>query len=392
MPTNKDIEFLQFHWDDDPMKLLFASHRYADIDIAWVAQQLEGRKQALAKWPLLASNPQIFYPPKLNREQSSSSALAQYKAEQLLLNKHSKVADLTGGMGIDSYYLSLVAGHVDYIELNPTLVETTQHNFEVLKATNITCHCAESMQWISQQGHFDLIYIDPARRDANGKKVSAFESCEPDVLANLSLLLDHCDRLAIKASPMISIPEAVNQLGNVSQIHIVAYKGECKEVIFILSDNHQQLVTCANLESQQPTLTFTQTEELECENTTSYSTHLQKYLYEPNAAIMKSGFYKSIAQRYSLDKLARNTHLYTSNTLIESFPGRVFEVLQEVKLNTKELYRLLPDRRAHVVSRNHPEAAPALQQRLKIKEGGDLFVIATTLGEKPIALLAKRSY
>lgn len=390
MPTLADIEYLQFHWDDDPVKLLFAAHSHPEIDMAWVAQQLEGRRQAATKWPDLALEPHVWYPPKINREQASSTALARYKSEQLDLQPNTRMADLTGGMGIDSLHFAQRAAEVHYVELDSLLCDTASHNFKVLNATNVTTHCDNCLAWIERQGHFDLIYIDPARRDANGKKVAAFEECQPDLLGNLQLLRSHCDRLVVKASPMISIPTALDQLKEVSRLHIVALKGECKEVLFELASTPLQEVVCANLESQQPTLSFDPQEEAAAEHSLRFATRAQRYLYEPNAAIMKSGFYKSMATRYHLEKLARNTHLYTSDTLVEEFPGRIFETLQEVKLNAKELARLLPDRKAHVISRNHPDPAPTLQQRLKIKEGGDLFVVATTLGEKPTTFLSQR--
>lgn len=391
MADQTTIDFLQLHWDSDPAKLLFASRSHPDVDMPWVAQQIEGRRQARDKWPSLAQDARILYPPRLNREQASSEPLARYKRD-LLSGSGLRAADLTGGMGIDSLWFASRAAQVDYVEFDPELCRTAQANFATLGADNIRCHCSDSMEWLAAQDPFDLIFIDPARRDVQGRKVAAFEDCTPNLLAHLDLLLQQGRRIVIKASPMISIPEAVRQLDGVSEVHIVALKGECKEVLFVLDREHPAPLQyhCANLESGQPTVPFLEAAEASAAEEVSYCSAPGRYLYEPNAAIMKSGCYNSMAVRYPVQKLARNTHLYTCDELLDSYPGRVFEILGEVRLAPKELCREIPDRKAHLISRNHPDSAPDLMKRLKLKEGGSLFVIATTVGSHPTGFLARR--
>ena len=391
LPTDKTLKFLQLHWEDIPERLLFNASRYPEVDMPWVAQQIEGRKQAQIKWPSLVGLESLYYPPRLNREQASSEQLAQYKS-MLLPEGTISLADLTGGMGVDSYYFSKRCRQVDYVELDEELCLLAAHNFQQLEAGNIQCYHKDSMAWIAERKAYDVIYIDPARRSQKGRKVSAFEDCTPNLLEHLGLLKNHCRRLIVKASPMISIPEAVLQLGNVSEVHVLALQGECKEVLFVLEQAQlaAPVYHCLNLGSGQPELTFQDEEELRAFSATVYCTAIQRFLYEPNAAIMKSGFYNSVACRYGLKKLARNTHLYTADILITDFPGRVFEVLSEVKLNARVVASLIPERKAHVVSRNYPDTAQNIMQKLKLSEGGTQFIIATTLGTRPTAFLANR--
>lgn len=389
MPTQLDIDFLQLHRDADPVKLLLASSKHPEIDMPWVAQQLEGRVQARTKWPSMAENDQVWFPPRINREQSSSEALARYKA--IITTPCDSVADLTGGFGIDTKFLAQNAKTVDYVEINPGLCQLAQHNFAVLGDSNIACHCTDSIEWIQTQGVFDVVFIDPARRDEHGRKVSAFEDCTPNLLDNLDLLLDHCQRLVVKASPMISIFDGIAQLGRVTQVDVVALSGECKEVIFTLKKDPAEVQFHAVdilAEGRQVALSFMLSDEANAVDNTHYCSQVGKYLYEPNAAVMKAGCYHLVAQRFGLAKLARNTHIYTSNDLIEDFPGRVFEIQSEVK--PKQIGRLLPEKKAHVAVRNYPLSANDLQKKLRIQEGGSLFVIGTTVATTPNMFLCKR--
>lgn len=395
MHSDKDIEFLQLHWDDDPVRLLLSAAKHGGVDMVWVAQQIEGRKQARVKWPRLAEDERIWYPPRLNREQASSERLAAYKRELVasLDGEHRRMADLTGGFGMDAYCFSQIADTMDYVEMDAALCEVAEHNLAVLGANNVECCRADSMEWLQGRGMYDVIFIDPARRDEKGRKVAAFEDCTPNLLDNLEMIMQHCRRLVVKASPMISIPAALEQLGLVERVDVVALKGECKEVILVLESDATGadcVVNAVNLEADgRSEFSFTLSQEAAAEAEVRYLQGMPtRYLYEPNAAVMKSGGYCKIAVEYGLQKLARNTHMYASDSMIDGFVGRVFEVIEEVR--PKEVAKKVAGKRAHVVTRNYPMAAAELQKKLKLQEGGELFVIGTTVGSTPKVLLCRR--
>ncbi len=396
------IAFARNHLDEDPLKLLLQQKRYPSVDLKLVAQQLEGQKQALVKWPTLAYCTDYFYPPKLNREQSSSEVVARYKALLFQSLGGGTLADLTGGMGVDSYFIAQWASYVDYFELNPILATIAERNFNVLGQSNIACHQGDSIALLQGSGvHYDMILLDPARRDENGNKVVAFENCTPNILRCLDLLLDRCRYLMIKASPMVDIHQALCQLPQTVQVHIVALRNECKEVLFLLqSGNGADIpsICCLNLSSNSlGTLNlaaqakcFSYPQESSASPTFATQIGHGDYLYEPNAALMKGGCFNLISQCYGLDKLSCNTHLYTSSRFLPNFPGRIFQVIEEVSINSKKLAHLLPEHKVHVISRNYPLTSDQLQKKLKLSEGGSLFLIAATLSSTPRVWLCQR--
>lgn len=391
------IDFVNAHNDEDTARLLLSASRYPAIDMTAAVQQIEGLRTAREKWPSLLACEEFVYPPRLNREQASSEITAQYKTGIPLTPSGSSpilaVADLTGGMGIDTMAFASVAKHVDYVERDPQLCALMEHNLKALGIENVTVHCADSMEYLRQlpKDSHTLIYIDPARRSASGRKVAAFEDCEPNILHHHELLLSHCRRLIVKASPMIDIDLASKQLAAVEEVHIVGVKGECKEVLFVCGgepEGEPKIVCCnQRITNNRNNLTFTRSEETAAEG--RYCQHVGRYLYEPDATLMKGGPFKLIAQRYGVEQLGRNTHLYTAERRIDDFPGRVFEVLQEVKLSRREMATTLPEGRAHVVTRNYPVEAAMLQKQLGLKEGGERFVIATSVGSRKSGFLCK---
>ena len=389
------IDYAVLHRDDDVARLLLKG---GNIDLPLVAQQIEGWRTARDKWPTLAECDKVWYPPRLNREQSSSEATARYKAA-LFVKPGDTMADLTGGMGIDCIFATLARATTNYVERDEKLCEAMRHNLAALSIDGCATHCADSMDWIKQSAQiYDTIYIDPARRDSNGGRVWAFEDCTPNLIENLDLLMSHCRQLVVKASPMIDLATARQQLGErLCAIHIVAVRGECKEVLFVCGPKNEQNTTINCIDITQPSepehfvsdiFSFT-TEEEACA-TSLPCQEIERYLYEPHAALMKGGAYNLIAQRYSLSKLSRNTHLYTSQQLVEIFPGRVFEIIAHIPLTQKAIKKIIPDGKTHVVCRNYPIGASALQNQLHIKEGGDIFVFATTIGTKKSGLVCRK--
>ena len=386
------------HIGDAPATLLLQRAKYPDVDMEQAVRQIEGKRQATTKWPSLAFSDTFLFPARLNREQSSSEATAAYKQQiaARLLNDvpHPVIADLTGGMGIDTIWLAKTDGStVYYVEQSEELCRLMEHNRKALGAENIEVHCADSMEWLV---HVDLAIIDPARRDDRGRKVTAFEDCQPNILENLETLTSHCRHLLIKASPMIDISLACQQLRGVSEVHILSVKGECKEVLFIIEtsvssqmrDMHNTKIVCSELADDNPDFQFSLDDEKNAAPT--FCNQIGKYLYIPSAGIMKAAAFKLVSQRFGLEKLAPNTHLYTSNTHIADFPGRILSVLQEIKLDKKNVAKAIPEKQAHVLTRNFPNAAADLQKQLGLKEGGDHFIVATTTGKSKIGLLCRQ--
>lgn len=374
--------FAKAHENDDVARLLLGAARYPDIDMPAAVQQIEGRRTAKEKWPSLLQCDDYLFPPRLNREQASSETTARYKAQ---LVHGTRCADLTGGMGIDTIAFAKVAEHVDYVERDPQLCTLMEHNLKVLGIGNVTVYCADSLDWL--QSHlspftFHLIFVDPARRDNRGRKVAGFEDCTPNILEQMPLICSHCQRLMVKASPMIDIDMACRQLGGVEEVHVVSAGGECKEVLFLCGEpTGEPRIVCGQH-------SFTRSEESAAE--VRLCSTVGRYLYEPDAALMKAGPYRSICQWYGVEKLGRNTHLYTSDKVVDGFPGRRFEMLQELKLSRKGVAEAIADGRAHVVTRNYPVAAADLLRQLGLKEGGELFVVATTIGTRLCGFLCRR--
>lgn len=381
--TKEFIDFVNAHKDEDTARLLLSAARYPSIDMPAAVQQIEGLRTAREKWPGLLACEEFIYPPRLNREQSSSEATARYKASIISSDdcQLSTIADLTGGMGVDTLAFAKVAQHVDYVERDPQLCALMEHNLRALRIDNVSVHCADSMEWLTAAGRYDLLFVDPARRAAYGRKVAAFEDCMPNILEYAEMLRMHCRLLMVKASPMIDIDLGCRQLGNVNEVHVVGVKGECKEVLFVCGEPQgEPRITCGEV-------SFTRSEEAATE--ARYVKTMGRYLYEPDAMLMKGGPFKIIAVRYGIEQLGHNTHLYTSEKRLDGFPGRVFEVLQELKLGRKEVAAVIPDGKAHVVTRNYPMEAAALQRQLGLREGGDIFVVATSVGDRKCGFLCK---
>ncbi len=391
--TREYIDFAKAHRDDDTARLLLSAARYPDIDMPAVVQQIEGLRMAAEKWPALLEYPEYVYPPRLNREQASSESTARYKALLLstLHSQFSTLADLTGGMGIDTLAFAQVAEHVDYVERDPDLCSLMEHNLEALGITNVSVHCADSLDWLSnQRSPLSTLYLDPARRSSTGRKVAAFEDCTPDILQHLDLLRSKCQQMLIKASPMIDISKAIEQLGAVSEVHSVAVKGECKEVLFLCKVAAcEPTIICVNMNNQIISSSFSFHHSDEVATPATYCTTVGRYLYDPHAALRKAGCFRLLGQHYNMPLLAPNTHLYTFPTLLPDFPGRIFEVLHEVTLNRKTVKAVLPDGKAHVVVRNFPVEAAVLQKQLGLREGGDHFIIACTVGTRRTGFLCQ---
>jgi predicted O-methyltransferase YrrM len=354
--------------------------------------QIEARQKIRYKLPDWYQNLDLVLPVAVSVEQSSSAATAQHKAQ---LVSGGLLIDLTGGMGVDVAYFAERFERVIYLEQNPELVAHAKHNFEVLGLKNIEYVCADSIGFLQNFAQkADWIYADPARR-AGAERVHRLQDCQPDVVQHLALLLQKAENIMLKTSPLLDLKEGINTLQKVAQIQVVAVQNEVKEVLFLLNQTNIQdvRIQAINLENTPVrSSSFSHSLIEESLLAVELSNPLQ-YLYEPNAAVLKAGAFKSVAVQFGLVKLAPHSHLYTSEVLKTNFPGRTFEVVAVVKADAKQLMPYLPEGKANLTVRNFPTTVAALRQQLKIKEGGEVYLFATTLAnaDKRILVCKKPS-
>lgn len=371
-------QFIADHLHDDVRELAL-KHRNAKVDMTLALRQIEARQLLQKKVPSWSSNDELLFPARLSIEQCSSEATARYKAS--LLHGDS-FADLTGGLGVDCFFISQNFKHSDYVELNPELCELAKHNFSVLDTSETIIHNVSTVEYLSLCEPLDCLFIDPARRDSHGRKVVSVADCTPNVVELQDLMFQKAKRVMIKLSPMLDISQALKELRHVKEIHVVAVENECKELLFILESEFvgEPVITCANLETQQPSVTFTLEEERDA--TLQLSKEVGRYLYEPNAALMKGGCYRLLSQRYGVQKLHRNSHLYTSDEVVEEFPGRVF-VVDDWSVYGKKAHSMLAGiGKASIATRNFPMNVEEIRKKLKIADGDHIYLFATTLADE----------
>lgn len=381
-------DFINRHQHDDPVMLMLQSKKYPHLPFKAVVQQIQSRQKARQKLPEWFATKGILFPPPLSLEQCSSEITAKYKAG-LLSGK--AMADLTGGGGVDAYYLHRSFEKVDYVEQSPLLCEVARHNFRLFSAA-ITVHNETAAEYLASLKCVDLLYLDPARRDPEDKKVFLLQDCEPNVVALQHDLLQKANVVMVKTSPILDIQLAINAFGHVKEVHIVAVNNEVKEVLYVLEAtwNASPRIMAVNLDKVSGVVTqaflFTQAEEATA--TVNYAMP-QRYLYEPNKAILKAGAFKCISQRFQLAKLHPHSHLYTSDKLI-AFPGRIFERIATVPYHRKALLPYLPGKKANITTRNFPDSVQAIRKKTGIKEGGEVFLMATTNMEEKLTMVVCR--
>ena len=360
------------------------------IDLHYCLQQIEGRQIAQRKLPSWAKTEGLTYPVKLSLEQCSSEQTALYKQQlvkRLLPEVRQNMADLTGGFGIDFSFLAQVFDKADYVERNEQLCEIARHNFPLLGLKDAHVHFMTSEKFTDEMGTFSLIYLDPSRRDANGRKMVALSDCSPDIEALQDTLLSHAPLVVVKLSPMLDIQDSLRRLPNVSEVHVVSVDGECKEVLLVLCREKGSVTYhCTNISAKTQTFS-TDTQNVE----PIIAPCPERYLYEPNASIMKAGVQNALCQPYNIRKLHPFSHLFTSEQLIEDFPGRTFVIEDYCGFAKKDLKRLLEGiSQCNLTIRNFPSSVAELRKRLKLREGGDYYLFATTLSDGSHALLRCR--
>ena len=426
-------DFIRQHQDDDVRQLAFLGSKYPEVDMPFALDQIRGRKMARVKLPRWASLEGIIYPPHISMEQCSSESTALYKAElaarllglpasssgtEMKTENEIEFVDLTGGFGVDfSYIAARLVVKSMYVERQAHLCEAAKENFGRLGLKNAIVKNGDGIEvlhsflpkkddaastddslgitydqplsLLKTKLGLKLIFIDPARRDDAGNKVVSLKDCTPDVTVLQEEMLSKADYVIIKLSPMLDWHRAVSELSHVREVHIISVNNECKELLLVLSArnmgenlriyciNDAQSFVCDELDmkSSQVKIAPSTLEEMQ-------------YLYEPNASLMKAGCFGVLSGRYDARMLSKNSHLFVSQAPIEAFPGRSFRIIAVSSFNKKELKRHLSGiTKANIATRNFPLSVAELRKRLKLKDGGETYIFATTLSDESHVLV-----
>jgi len=383
---HKDVQsYINDNLKADISKLLFKGSPFEDISIQELVIQIDAKKRCEKKLPTWFRTTNIYYPNKLNIEQTSSERTAHYKSK---LISGDELIDLTGGFGVDTFYFSKHFRQVTHCEHNIELSEIAAHNFKQLNA-DIKTISGNGLAYLEDQNKkFDWIYIDPSRRsDAKGK-VFLLKDCIPYIPHHLDLLFKYTSNIIIKVAPLLDITSAINELCCVKEVHVVAVDNEVKELLFILKRNYSDSIhiKTVNLKKEHIQL-FNADYNLQIE--ANFSEPLN-YLYEPNSAILKSGLFNEVSSQLNVFKLHNNSHLYTSIKLID-FPGRRFSIKYIIPYDKKQIKQLIPSKKAHITTRNFPETVAQIRKKTGFKEGGEHYLFFTTnILEKHIVIVCEK--
>jgi len=376
-------EFIREHQNDDVRKLAFQGSKFPEVDLPFALDQIAGRQKAKSKLPSWYDIEGIIYPPHISMEQCSSEKTAEYKAALASRLGGTRMADLTGGFGVDFSYMAKMFREATYVERQEHLCNNAIHNMPLLGLNNVKVVNGDGVEYLHHMDRVDLLFMDPARRDTAGGKVFGIEDCTPNVLAVLDELLVKSGHLVLKLSPMLDVRAAVESLGrgNVKEVHVVSVDNECKELLIVLckgADNVIQ-VSCVNNDD-----VFSYPYEGEETRPVCLSGFdIQgKFLYVPNASVMKMGCFGYLTSKYPVKAVSLNSHLFVADSKIDCFPGRRFSIESVMTLNKKEIRQKLGDiSKANVSVRNFPLKAEALKKRLKFADGGDVYLFGTTVND-----------
>lgn len=445
-------EFIQEYREKDTRQLALQSARFPDVDMPYALDQIKGWQTARRKLPTWAACDGIVYPPHLSMEQCSSEPTAQYKlnlamewarrveSSELRVESSSSMTDLTGGFGVDFSFTSCAFASATYVERNAQLCHMVEHNLPLLGIDNAKVVCADAIDYLSTLDMQTMIFLDPARRDQHGAKTVMLADCTPDVVQLLPQLLKKSRFTMLKLSPMLDWHKAVEDLhGTVREVHIVSVGGECKELLLVLSEEIESelKVFCADLEagggsgeaglsggssgsscsslssehsfprtpSSPSAPSYPSTPSLSASlfvyapgasspaPNSKLKTQNSKFLHEPNASIMKAGCFDELAAAYGVSPVSHNSHLFLSAEPVDGFPGRSFSIERVTTLNKRELRQALAGiEKANIATRNFPLSVAELRKRLKLKDGGDVYIFATTTAEDEHLLLISHKY
>lgn len=411
-------DFIRQHQDDDVRQLAFLGSKYPEVDMPFALDQIRGRKMARVKLPRWASLEGIIYPPHISMEQCSSEQTALYKAElaaRLLglpvpsseNEKESEFVDLTGGFGVDfSYIASRLGVKSMYVERQAHLCEAAKENFGRLGLKNAIVKNGDGIKVLHSLKDLKLIFIDPARRDDAGNKVVSLKDCTPDVTVLQEEMLSKADDVVIKLSPMLDWHRAVSELSHVREVHIISVNNECKELLLVLSARNMGEMEASSADGAAGEVKhagnlriycINDAQSFVCDELDMESSSVKiapstleemQYLYEPNASLMKAGCFGVLSGRYDARMLSKNSHLFVSREPIAVFPGRSFRIIAVSSFNKKELKRHLSGiTKANIATRNFPLSVAELRKRLKLKDGGEIYIFATTLSDESHVLV-----
>lgn len=379
-------EFIVEKTGSDVSKLALLKNPFSEVDFKILLNQIEARSKSKDKLPTWFGAKNIIFPSKISVEQTSSEAAALYKSGLL---SGETLIDLSGGFGVDDYYFSKKIKRVIHCEINEELSKIVKHNLQELNCGNIDCFQGDSSSILLELNqNFDWIYIDPSRRNDTKGKVFMLKDCMPNVPELLNEYFNFATNILIKTAPILDISAGLSELKNVKEIHIVAIDNEVKELLWLIEKDYINSIEIKAVNIHK-TKTDSFTFELNSEPIVNYSLP-QKYLYEPNSAIMKSGGFEAVSDYYAISKLHKSSHLYTSNNLVD-FSGRVFEITQIIDYSKKTIKSVLENQKANITTRNFPETVENLRKKWKIKEGGNLYCFFTTnLNNDKIVLLCTK--
>lgn len=388
--------FIRQHRLDDVRTLAFQADKYPEVDMPFALEQIQGWQLARRKLPEWAAKDGVLFPPHLSMEQCSSEQAARYKCsivERLLTAEERQkgtMADLTGGFGVDFSYMARAFGKAVYVEQQERLCEVARHNFECFGLQQAEVVHGDGVDYLhGLQDEQSLIYLDPARRDVHGSKTYAIEDCSPDVATLSDELVGKARYVLVKLSPMLDWHAAVERMKHVCEVHIVSVGGECKELLLVMQqeETEEKRLFCVNDDDVficrigEDNGRVPLTGDL-------LSAH---WLYEPHASLMKGGCFGVLAERFKLKGVGQNSHLFVAEERVEGFPGRGFQIESVTSMNRKELKtKLAGITKANVAVRNFPLSAPELRKRLRLKDGGDIYLFATTVGTVHTLIICKK--
>lgn len=379
-------EFITQHRTEDVRKLALKKMPEG-VDAVFCLQQIEGWQLARKKIPDLAATEGLLFPPRLSMEQCSSQQTALYKRraiERLLDGKCEGMTDLTGGFGIDFSYMAPLFRKAVYVERQEHLCQIARHNFQLLGLQHVQVRNASCQDVLMVLEPTSLIYADPARRDGTGRKVVLLQDCQPNVVTLQDELMARAQMVMLKLSPMLDIQQALRQLRFVREVHVLSIDGECKELLLVM---HQQDTSlryyCVNITNhiQETIVEDKPLSPIICGG-------VKSFLYEPNASILKAGVQDALCNMYKVEKLHAFSHLFVSDELISDFPGRTFRIVGHSDFSKQGLKHLLADiKQANITVRNFPATVQQLRKKLRLEEGGHVYLFATTMNDESHVLL-----
>ena len=382
MTNQATLDFIRQHKTEDVRRLALQGGRHPEVDLLYALDQIAGWQKARTKLPSWAACEGLIYPPHLSMEQCSSEATATYKAR--MAGRGQLFVDLTAGFGVDAAFIAQGFQQAVIIEQQERLCAIVAENYKRLGLNQVEVRCGDGIEYLHSMEHADLIFIDPARRDEYGGRTYGIADCTPNVLELREELLAKADRVIMKLSPMLDWRKAVEDLRKVDEVHIVSVDNECKELLLVMSKTAKSLqVFCVNNDEVfvfSPVLTQNASLPLASSDL--------RFLYVPNASIMKAGCFGELAERFQMAPLDRNSHLFVSDSKVPDFPGRCFKIEKLTSMNKRELKEALTGiRQANIAVRNFPLSVAELRKRLKLQDGGDTYIFATTVAGRGHQLL-----